>query len=56
MQIKKASIKTGFSIHTCGHNEVYLCPLIIENQLDRQEPHSYPKGGVERNAALIAVR
>jgi hypothetical protein len=25
-------------------------------QLDRQEPHSYPSGGVERNAALIAVR
>jgi hypothetical protein len=31
MQVKKASIKTGFSIQTCGHNEVYLCPLIIEN-------------------------
>jgi hypothetical protein len=30
--------------------------LESENQLDRQEPHSYPSGGVERNAALIAVR
>jgi hypothetical protein len=31
MQIKKASIKTGFNIHSCGHNEIYLCPLMIEN-------------------------
>ena len=31
LQLTKASIKTGFSIQTCGHNEVYLCPLIIEN-------------------------
>ncbi|MEP6489818.1 hypothetical protein NDI43_16795 [Microcoleus vaginatus GB2-A3] len=31
MQLKKASIKTGFNIQICGHNEVYLCPLIILN-------------------------